>query len=90
MSSFSDCKIGGSILAHDLECNYLFKLVLSCNVTRFIPLSGPIVHPPLLGWRYDFRRKERDGKNVLKWGGVSKKGKVAKSGNGEGGAREMF
>ena len=54
VNSMFICKIA-AILAHDLECIYLFKLLLSCIVTWLTPLSGPIVSSlHLLGWGYDF------------------------------------
>ena len=61
MRSFSNCKIA-AILARDPECIYLFKLLLSCSLTRLAPISFPIVCSlPLLGWGYDFPKIEIKG-----------------------------
>ena len=74
--SFSNCKLA-PIRPHDEECIYLFKLLLSCNVTCLTPLPGPIA--PLFVWvgiwLPKIQRKERFAKNSLKWGGMSKRGK---------------
>ena len=77
MRSFSNCKIA-AILAHDPECFYLFKLLLSCCITWLTPLWGPIVSfLYLLGWGYDFPKngqKGRDANKSLKRGGMPKNG----------------
>ena len=79
----SNCKIAAT-LAHDVECIYLFKLLLSCSVTCLATISGPIVTPlppSLLGWGYKFPKlgkKGRDAKHSLKLGVCQKGGKITK------------
>ena len=86
----SNCK-RAAILEHDVECIYLFKLLLSCSVTYLTTILGPIVAPPSPILRVGIElpkigQKGRDAKHSLKWGGMSKRGKDHKKrGGGKGG-----
>ena len=73
-----NCKIA-AILAHDVECIYLFKLLLSCNITCLTTILGPIIVPPHIvraGIHLPkIDQNARDPKHSLKLDGMSKREK---------------
>ena len=79
-----------AILARDVECIYLFKLLLSCSVTCLATISGPIITPSPFIVRVRIQlakigQQGMDAKHSLKWGICQKGEKITK-----GGWWEMF
>ena len=73
----SNCKTA-PILAHDAECIYPLKLLLSWSVICLTALSGPIVSPlsfVSVGIQLPkIEHKGRDAEYYLKWSSMSKNG----------------